>query len=435
MMQLRPELQHVSPAKMHDLAKQAKMDGQQWTQDFIRAVVLSDDPKLEQSFCEILAPYALEALLRGIPFTNPTRDQIVDYLQAENPILLGFLFESQIPLTLPSEIAKQHIFVAGGSGAGKTNLLTGFALQSMAFGSCWVIDFQKQDYRHCIKLRPDLLVFDTSNFAFNPLEVPPGVRPQDHLVSFVTTFCKSNALLDGSESLALKLIKQLYEEFGVFEGGACPTLYDFRKIVAAYKTARYGREAGYKDSILNRLDAYSATNPRMYSYSRGFCIADLAQRSFVLELKSLSERHARCLVGWLLTALFNYRVANNERGSAVSTPVTVIADECKYLVPPGFNANIGFSPIASLLAQSREVGIGFVFADQTAQLDEAVFVQTRTKLCMRLGSGEDMKKVEKTFALSPEQSRFIPKLDVGQAIVRVPQIDPFLIQVPKVRLG
>lgn len=269
---------------------------------------------------------------------------------------------------------------------------------------------------------------------FNPLEVPLGVDPRHHLALFVTIFVKCNSLLDGSEALLLFVVTKLYEDRGVFEGGSnYPTLRDLYEAVVSLNIQRWSREAGPRDSLKNRLASYLATNGDCYDVVRGLPIQELAGQSLVLEVKSLSERHIRCLVSWMLNALFEYRIANHERGAGLRT--LIMADECKYLIPFGYNENLGFSSISSILAQCREVGMGFVFADQTAQLEDAAFVQTRTKICMRLGSGEDIRKAQRAFALTDEQAAYISKLDTGQAIVRVPRLDPFLIRIPRTRLG
>jgi hypothetical protein len=115
-------------------------------------------------------------------------------------------------------------------------------------------------------------------------------------------------------------------------------------------------------------------------------VRELVERSFVLEVKGLSERHSRCLLSWLLYSIFLYRIANAHRGNTLRN--LVIIDEGKWAAPPGFNQNIGFVPLASILAQSREAGLGILLADQTANLDESIFVQSRLKMCFRMGSGE-----------------------------------------------
>ncbi len=417
------------------MAELANVDRDPDIKEAILAAGVSGNANLVQDLSEVMRVQALQEVLRDNPYRIPSPHELYEGLDEKDLALLGVVLDADVPFFYPLDWLNSHAYIGGGSGTGKTNFLYGLALQTMQHCPVWIFDRDKQDYRHLLRLNEKLLVVDVQeDLAFNPLEVAPGVKPKDWLTAFVTIFCKSNALLDGSEALLLKAMYGLYEDRGIFSGSTdYPTLFDLLEKVRRYTFRRFSREAGYQDSIINRLESYLIACPKTYGYSRGFSISELAQKSLVIEVKGLSERHARCLMNWLLYALFLYRIANAQRGNVLRN--LVIIDEGKYAFPAGYNANIGFSPIAALMAQARETGIGVAVADQTAQLDECVFVQSRLKIAFRMGSGEDIQKVRKTFALSKEQAEFIPRLDVGRAIIRVPKIDPFLVRIPKVRLG
>lgn len=128
--------------------------------------------------------------------------------------------------------------------------------------------------------------------------------------------------------------------------------------------------------------------------------------------------------------MFMHRIAVGERGNILRN--LVVIDEAKWLAPPGYNDKLAFSPLTYVLSQAREVGMGLVLADQTAELDEAVFVNSLTKVCFRLGSGKDIRKIRDAFSLTQAQADFINRLDTGQCIVRVPSEDPFLLQTLRV---
>lgn len=90
--------------------------------------------------------------------------------------------------------------------------------------------------------------------------------------------------------------------------------------------------------------------------------------------------------------------------------------------------------MATVLSQARTTGLSLLSADQGAQLERALFVNSTTKLCFRLGDGHDIETMRKAMALTREQADYIPKLDTGEAIVRIPKEDPFVIKTPKVKL-
>ena len=429
-----PKPIEVQAKRLLELAELAKADREPELQDAIIAAAVSNNLGLAGTLTKILQVRAIEEQLRGVPFREPSSSDHTTGGDSRRIVLIGLTQNNGDQFLYPLDALNQHAFIAGGSGTGKTNLLYSIGLQTMSHCPVWFVDRDKADYRHLLRMRKDLLILDVQDLRFNPLEVPNGVDPRHHAVAAITIFMKSNSLLDGSENMGSRALSELYEERGIFDGGSnYPSLYDLRDKIKSYRVNRYSRDASFQDSLLNRLDAYLIAAPDTYHCSHGFPIADLASRNIVFEVRGLSERHTRCLVNWLLFGLFMHRIANGMRGNTLRN--LVIVDEAKYLVPRGYNENLGFAPIATLLAQSREAGIGLIFADQTADLDDAVMVNSRLKIAMRMGSGLDIERIGRTFALAEDQQAYISKLDVGEAIVRMPAVDPFLIAIPRVRLG
>lgn len=425
----------VQADKLLKLAELAKLEKQDHVQKMILAASISNDPALAKIVMDYLQPHAVKELLLKFPFQNPTEEELYSNFPNCQPLLMGKVKNLEMPFIYPMNYLNQHCFVCGTTGSGKTNFLMGLALQVMKNCPVWIIDREKEDYRHLIRLNPNLLVFDAQeSFIYNPFQVPPFVNPKHLITAFVSIFSKTNSLLDGSEALLTKAMYELFEERGIFKGSQeFPVLFDLLEKIKSYKFRGYSRALGYQDSIMNRLESYLIANPNMYSYSKGFALEDLIQKSFVLEIKGLGEKHGRFITNSLAYSLFLYRIAKGERGNVLRN--LLIIDEGKWAVPPGFNPNIAFPPLANVLAQSREAGLGIVIADQTADLDPSIFVQSRVKVCFSLGSGEDKERIKKTMALSKEQADYIHNLDVGEAIVRIPKVDPFVIKVPKVRLG
>lgn len=428
-------MNQVSTDRVVELARQAKCLHEPWVQRFIRGVAHSDNPALEQDFALFLRHRAIDEVLRDIPFTNPTPLQLQEFLQTEHPVLFGLIADLGTPFVQPIDWLSQHSIVFGGSGTGKTNLLYSLGSQVMRGGRTMIaIERNKTDMRHLRRLFPDLLVFNTRNFPHTLLQVPDGVDPRLFAADVVEVFCKSHGLLDLSEGLAQSTLLSLFERFGILDGGCnWPTFFDWRQEIAALRIPRWDRRSGPRDSLLVRFDSYLQLMPELSANQQGPSVSELCEHSFVWELTHESERQTRFLTSLFLKSLYRTRIANNERTSSLRT--LVIFDECKAAFPPGPDDRTGYAPLAAILATSREIGLGLCLADQTAQLNDACFVQTRNKISLRLGSGEDIRKIGRTFGLTEEQARFIPRLDVGQAIVRVPGIaEPFLIKIPRTRI-
>lgn len=424
----------TGPEQFYRLAGQAGLKDNPTIQNLIRAVSITNDPSLAQKIGRCLSVMATEKMLRNIPFDDPNPALLYDQAQT-NPILLGFLQGSKTLCPYSLDLLNQHALVLGATGTGKTNFLEGIARQAMKTIPVWIFDKDKRDYRHLIRLNPNVNVFDAqATFLFNPLQAyPPFFKPKHVIETFHMVFTKTNNLLDGSGSLLLHALHSIFEERGVFQGSEnYPTLFDLLDKIKSYQLHGNSRRQTFRESLVTRLEAYLIANPQMYSYSKGFPIFELAKRSFVLEVKGLGEQHGRFVVTMLLHTLFNYFIGKGERGNALR--LLAICDETKWLAPPGYSHNIGFSPLAYILAQCRSTGLGIIFADQIAQVENALFVQSRLKICFRLGSGEDIEKAGKAMGLSKAQAEYIHKLDTGEAIVRLPKLDPFLIKTPKLRL-
>lgn len=425
----------VAIEPLNKLAEIAKLDKDKNIQKFLMAIGVSNDSRMANDFIKIIHPKAVYESLQKYPFSQPSNDILQADLLNNKFLLIGKIKRTTKPFLYTTDLFNQHGLILGGTGTGKTNLIYGLSLQCMRQGvAVWHLDKDKQDYRHLRRFNPDLLVFDAQeNLAINPLQPPKNVKPKHWIPTFVTIFAKSNSLLDGSESLLIKAIYELYEKYGVFNGkDTYPTIIDLFERIVSYNFRGNSRAVAYQDSIVNRLQAYIATNRKVYEYSKGLPIEEFAKKSLVIEVKGLSEKIARFTINIIFYALFLYRIASGQRGNSLRN--LVVVDEGKWLAPPGFNENLSFSPLTYVLAQARETGIGLLMADQSAQLEDSIFVNSRIKLCFRLGSGNDIEKAKQTMALTREQADYITKLDTGECIVRIPKEDPFVLQIPKVKL-
>lgn len=423
---------HTPANDLIQTAEEAKLISNTVVQKSILASLVSEDAKLTshlQRFLNMRAGY--EKLLK-YPFDSVSQETLEFANYPDKRLIIGFIQRMMLPFVYLLNLLTNHCLVLGATGTGKTNLFYGIIAQCIRqLIPVIVFDKDKQDYRHLKRFFPNLNIFNIENFNFNPLQVPTGVNPKHWLSAFVQVFAKSNSLLDGSENLLLRAVSTLYEKHGIFQGSDnCPTLIDLYHQIKSYNFKGNYRARGYQDSILNRLHAYVALNREVYEYSKGMPIEWIAKNSFVLEVKSLTDRIARFTMSILLYALFMHRIALNERGNILRN--LIVVDEAKWLAPPGHNDNLGFSPLTSVMSQSREVGIGLLIGDQTAQLEDSVFVNSRLKCCFRLGDGQDIEKVHKTMALSQEQADYITKLDTGECIIRIPNEEPFVIKTLKV---
>jgi len=423
------------PIRSGDLiqtAEQAKLVRNPHVRRMIMASSITEDSTLRNHLNKFLNYKASYERLLQYPFEQYLEHPLSQDNCRSKKILIGMIQRIKQAFIYKLNRLIEHCLVLGASGTGKTNLFYGLIAQAIRLDAkVLIIDKDKQDYRHLRRFIPDLPVFDAANnFIFNPWQVPSSVNPKHWLAVAVQTFCKENGLLDASEALLLKVMNHLYEQFGVYEGsGRCPTMIDAFEAVKSYNFKGF-RSKGYQESIINRLEAYISLHKGIYEYEKGIPIEWIADKSMVLEVKGLTDRVARFNTAILLYALFMHRIAKNERGQVLRN--LAVMDEAKWLAPPGYNEASGYSPLTYIMSQAREAGIGIIVGDQSAQLEDSVFVNSRLKICFRLGDGQDIEKIRKAMSLTKEQADYITRLGTGECIVRIPGEEPFIINTLRV---
>ncbi len=424
---------NASIQEVVDLAKKIRRENDP---DFIRTVVgavISQDGELLHMLKQ---KYQIPALLEQInpmPFGAPLEHEFLNGGNPDEFFSLGTVIGNGERFLFNVNWLSQNIVKVGAPGFGKTNALFVFIGEIQKKGvKCWIFDKEKQDYRHyALKHKKEnMLVFRLSKeFRHNPLWVPPGVSPIHGISNFVETFCKTNSLLDGSESLLLDVCEELFRERGIFDGSKnYPTLFDLEHKYEEFQAKPYSRKAGFVDSTLNRLRAYLKTNPELYNCQIGFPLHELQDHSVVFELASFGEKQSRFLINSILQWIFLYRIAKNHRGYGVD--LVSIVDEALWAFVAQDNPNISFAPIDTLLRQGREFKMGIIAASQgVKQLDKTLFTNSFLKVVFHLGEGTDKKAISESLSLNYHQQEYINKLQPGMAICRFPGIsEPFLVQ-------
>ena len=287
---------------------------------------------------------------------------------------------------------------------------------------CLIFDF-KRDYRYLSKHR-NISVIKWEQLQFNPLKPPKNVRAIEWLQTFADVFSQDSALLLGSKGFLLEqlayLSKHFKEDF--------PSLQDLLTLLNALKFTSMQREASYLAVVKNRLKTLSIELPNIIKCREGIDIGTLLNRNIVIELDGLGIEAQNFIISILLTWIYLYRMAQNERGKLKHV---IVFDEAKRI----FDVNKERRPIEGipnidiLTSRVREFGEALIVSDQEfSKLTRSIIANSFIKIIFHLGSGNDIKNAAESIGL--ERKDFIHKLRVGEAIVKVGNLQPFLIQVP-----
>jgi len=275
-------------------------------------------------------------------------------------VKLGVTFRN-LPLYLSEEDLAKHLLAVGQSGAGKTTLF--YSLMDELEKPFWAFDL-KQDYRHL----DDALVLPWTELRFNPLKPPEGVSPRRWAQVFAEVFGHATALLSGSKNYLMKKIVELYQLYGLFQrvSEPYPSLHELELLVKSEGINYVRKQADYRDTLLNRIEAMNLVAGTVFDCSQGYSIPELLERDVVFEFDGLSRDVQNFLMEILFAYVYEYRLAKNQRDSGLNHVFFLDEGKRVFSVYKERQEASGIPEIDELTAKMREFGEGLVVADQEA---------------------------------------------------------------------
>lgn len=346
---------------------------------------------------------------------------------------LGNTFENQRFLFSQNDFSK-HLLAVGQSGSGKTTLF--YNLMDQITRPFWAFDL-KQDYRHLVQDEKDLLVLPWSELRFNPLRPPEGVSPRRWAQVFSEIFGHSTALLSGSKNYLLKKIIELYRLYGLFEwvSSPYPSLHELQRLMEVENINFVRTSADYRDRLLNRLETMNLVAGTVFDCSQGYSIEELLGRDVVFEFDGLSRDVQNFLMEILFAYVYEYRLAQNERGDGLRHVFFLDEGKRVFSVYKERQDASGIPEIDELTAKMREFGEGLVVADQEAsKLTDSIKANTYTKVLLPTGDRKQFTSIAESMNLSERQMEFASELDIGEAIVQVGNKSPVPVKLDNYEL-
>lgn len=354
--------------------------------------------------------------------------------------------EKSVPAEFDSQQLAKHGLIVGVPGSGKTTAMFNILYQLWDVPEAQKIPFivlepAKTEYRALKSLpalRDDLLVFtlgdeSVSPFRFNPMEVLPGIKIENHISRLQACFVGAFNLFDPLPIFLEQAIRRTYHEKGWYddscggdEGVETPTLSDLCRN-AEYIVENSGFDAkmksDFKASLLERLNSLRrGSKGRMLDTRHSIPMEDLMGKPIVLELDSLNGDEKSLLMMFLLSYVYEYCKIARKSGSPLKHMLLV--EEAHNLI----GANKGSSDsradpgektielFVNMLAEMRALGQGILIADQlpTAIAAQAV-KQTNVKILMRVTAKDDREEIGNTMDLNEEQMHQVVNFKTGHA--------------------
>ena len=356
---------------------------------------------------------------------------------SQGEVYMGEVLDDAIPFCLTLEEAGEHCLISGRSRAGKTNLMYWMISSLVAHGVNILVCDLKQDYRHLLRIIPDLWVMrvGTKDFLYNPLEVPSGVDPSRAAQTTADVLSHAFGLLTGSKGYVYQIIDDLYHSFGVYEGkDTFPTLQDMKEyLIFKRPRSSYFPSAHYWDRVSHRVEMICRAMGESIDCSKGFALEKILSHNVVLEMEGLIPEVQNWFVESLWTKIFLYQMCNNRRGKIRHC---LVFDEGNRIFDARAEKSIEEKvPIISdLINKIGEFQVGLLVASQVPSLlNKSIRANTYAKVMMKLNDEEDMRMMANTIGLSPEQVAFChERLEKGLAVVKLSGrwMYPFTIRIP-----
>ena len=291
----------------------------------------------------------------------------------------------------------------------------------------WVFDVE-DEYSAVISMAPkgSLSALTPDHLRFNLFQ-PPG--PWVSTKSWLNEIClllRGLWLRDASINLLRTGMRRLLRQKGVTQGmGQWPSL---NEVIEFFRGKRYGpksRNAGYLESILNRLESLADTLEQTAQITSSSMLTDLARRSVIFRLQGLAGLPLQFLVKFLLIWLTRYQ-------EGVREYVMVVVDEYHEFVAEKGRTDVGEDPLCRVSRTGRKRGIALVIADQLAcKLPEAVLGNLGCRGVLRLVDAKSIWSLQSSMGLKRDQAEKIPQLEPRHAIVQYQlHPTPFEIRIP-----
>ena len=425
--------------------------------------------------------------LPGIRLVDPPRFDVTPEVGGGIPLgtVLDGSGEPAGEFRVPTTTLNRHAFVAGATGAGKSQTIRHLLEGLHHAGIPWlVIEPAKAEYgrmagrlgtghgRMAGRLgtghggRADGLVGpdgttddgvvvirpgdpDQVAVSLNPLEPEAGFPLQTHLDLVRALFLAAFEANEPFPQVLARALTDCYEDLGwdltlgrPRRSGSelrYPNLGDLQRVAAdVVDRVGYGAEmtADVRGFVDVRLGSLRLGTPgRFFEGGHPLDVADLLRRNVVLELEDVGNDQDKAFcMGAVLVRLVEHLRVHQRTGPERLRHVTVVEEAHRLLKASaaGTPAAHAVELFAALLAEIRAYGEGVVVAEQIpAKVLPDVVKNTALKVLHRLPAADDRDAVGATMNLDEAQSRHVVTLPPGQAAVFADGMDrPILVRVP-----
>lgn len=347
-------------------------------------------------------------------------------------------------VNLAARDLNKHVFVTGVTGSGKTNTCLNLLLESgLPF---LVIEPAKTEYRELARSLANVDYYRPNGDDHQSLRINPFAltrkeqRIKSHAGFLKNVFAAIFPMEASMPAMVEAAILAAYEDKGwdvddnEFLSGsdpfdpasrAWPTMTDMigqlDRLIPTYKMGKEFEEK-YRGSLVSRLRSLTdGTLGQVLDVPQSLSFDALLNHHAVIELEELQSGEEKALLMALLLGGINEAIRARFAVDKEFRHLTLIEEAHRLLSRPEAGDKAGALAVeafADMLAEVRKYGEGLIIADQIpAKLIPDVIKNTHTKIVHRLFAEDDRRTMGEAMMMDEEQRDFLPKLQVGEAIV------------------
>jgi dephospho-CoA kinase len=374
---------------------------------------------------------------KGVLLEPPKQEE----LEGEYPLAkISYAGKQLFDFSLREKDWPRHVCITGMSGSGKTtfaySILENFIKKEKPF---LVFDWKKS-FRPLMKKDNSLMIFTVGNkkvsnlFKIN-INIPPkGVSPKEWINVLCDLLTESFMVSFGVHKILLETLDETFQGWGVYEGGKhYPNWKHIKKMLEIKAREAKGREAGWYESalriatVLTFGDFGDVVN---YEGKKSFSVEELFDKKVVFELNSLSNIEKKFFCEFILTYIYKYKKANQDKTTVFNHAILV--DEAHNVFLKNKTHFVSESVTDMVYREMREYGTSLICLDQhISKLSDTVTGNSACHIAFQQQLPQDIYDISSLMQLS-EKREIFSQLPVGSAVVKLSERynSPFLIETP-----
>jgi len=320
------------------------------------------------------------------------------------------------PFTLSRDDLNRNVLIVASVGHGKTSLIKRI-LKSLFLTNIKYIVFDiKKDYVS-LGLDDDSFYLDGSSFRINVLAPPSGINETEWAMHVADVFSHSFSLLVGSRDFLLESIISLYRSW---KKDYPPSLSDLARHIESGGRNEYARV------VLGRIKAVLASTS-IFDCNVGLDLSKMDRYNLVFGVDRLGIAEQSFLASFIMLYLYHLNM-NDASKRGVLHRVIVIDDAHTILdINKERDQAMGVPLLHTLISKMRELGVGFIFADQQiSSLLSSAIQNSNTKFIGGMNLMKDLSVVF-DYASVNDAFKLISKLKVGEFLVLSQDYSPYSV--------